>query len=51
MLSDPVVTDDAQAAQWHQFITATLYFATQRWPDVREVDRGVPARPRHLRRR
>src|ERR1700692_3413877 len=37
VLSDPVITDDAQAAQWHPFITATVYFATQRWPDVREV--------------
>ncbi len=42
VLSDPVVTGDAQAAQWHQFITATLYFATQRWPDVREATAVSP---------
>ena len=39
VLSDPVITDDTQAAQWHQFIAATVYFATQRWPDVREAQR------------
>jgi type VII secretion ATPase EccA len=42
VVSDPVITDDAQAAQWHQFITATVYFATQRWPDVREVTAVSP---------
>jgi len=42
LLDDPVITDDAQAAQWHQFITATLYFTTRRWPDVRDVTAVSP---------
>ena len=33
-LDDPVITGDTQAAQWHQFITATLFHQTRRWPDV-----------------
>jgi type VII secretion ATPase EccA len=42
LIDDPVITDDAQAAQWHQFITATLYFTTRRWPDVRDVTAVSP---------
>jgi type VII secretion ATPase EccA len=34
LLDDPVVTEDTQAAQWRQFISATLHFQTRRWPDV-----------------
>jgi type VII secretion ATPase EccA len=42
VLDDPVITGDAQAAQLHQFVTATLYFTTRRWPDVREVTAASP---------
>jgi hypothetical protein len=45
VLADPVITDDPQAAQWHQFVSASLYFKTRRWPDVREVSATAP--PRH----
>jgi type VII secretion ATPase EccA len=34
LLQDPVLGEDAQAAQWRQFITATLHFHTRRWPDL-----------------
>jgi ESX secretion system protein EccA len=42
ILDDPVITGDAQAAQWRQFVTATLYFTTRRWPDVRHVTEASP---------
>jgi type VII secretion ATPase EccA len=42
VLDDPVITGDAQAAQLYQFVTATLYFTTRRWPDVREVTASSP---------
>ena len=34
LLDDPAVHEDTQAAQWRQFITATLYYHTRRWPDL-----------------
>ena len=34
VLSDPVVTEDAMAAQWCQFVTAAAYHIARRWPDV-----------------
>jgi type VII secretion ATPase EccA len=34
LLDDPTVREDTQAAQWRQFIAATLYFHTRRWPDL-----------------
>lgn len=33
-LNDPVITEDAGAGQWRQFVTATLYHRAGRWPDV-----------------
>ena len=42
LLDDPLITDDTQAAQWHQFVTATLHFKTRRWPDVRDVTAVSP---------
>ena len=42
LLDDPLITDDTQAAQWHQFVTATLYFKTRRWPDVLSVTAVSP---------
>jgi hypothetical protein len=34
VLDDPVVTGDAMAAQWSQFIGAAAHHLAQRWPDV-----------------
>lgn len=34
VLEDPVVTGDAMAAQWRQFVTAAAYHVAKRWPDV-----------------
>ncbi|WP_094287302.1 AAA family ATPase [Mycobacterium lehmannii] len=34
LLDDPVLAADTQAAQWRQFITATLHYRTRRWPDL-----------------
>jgi hypothetical protein len=34
VLEDPVVSGDAMAAQWAQFIGAAAYHLAQRWPDV-----------------
>ncbi|MBY0286741.1 MAG: AAA family ATPase [Mycobacteriaceae bacterium] len=34
LLEDPVLGEDTQAAQWRQFITATLHYHTRRWPDL-----------------
>jgi type VII secretion ATPase EccA len=42
VLDDDVVTSDSQAAQWRQFLTATLYHQTRRWPDVRSVTSVSP---------
>ena len=42
VLNDPVLTDDAQAAMWRQFITASLYHRTQRWPDLCTVTDVCP---------
>jgi|GEM_PF-1809667 len=32
--ADPELTGDTQAALWRQFLTATLYHRTGRWPDL-----------------
>jgi hypothetical protein len=32
LLDDPLITDDTQAAPWHQFVTATLYLKTGAGP-------------------
>ena len=42
------VADD-QAALWRQFVTACLYRATQRWPDLAICDRHLPSIARHVR--
>jgi type VII secretion ATPase EccA len=42
VLEDPVITEDAQAAQWHQFIKACLFHETRRWPDLRAVTAVSP---------
>jgi type VII secretion ATPase EccA len=42
VLDDPIITEDTQAAQWHQFIRACLYHQTRRWPDVRMVTAVSP---------
>jgi type VII secretion ATPase EccA len=34
VLNDPDLTVDAHAAMWRQFILASLYHRTQRWPDL-----------------
>lgn len=34
VLNDRDLADDSQTALWRQFLTATLYHATQRWPDL-----------------
>jgi hypothetical protein len=34
VLDDPDLTADTQAATWRQFILASLYHRTQRWPDL-----------------
>ena len=34
LLSDPALLDTWENHQWHQYVTAYLMFATQRWPDV-----------------
>jgi type VII secretion ATPase EccA len=34
VLNDPVLQNDTQAALWRQFLTASLYHRTQRWPDL-----------------
>lgn len=33
-LADPILAEDSQAAQWQQFMTASLYHRTRRWPDL-----------------
>ena len=42
LLDDPIITADTQAAQWHQFIKASLFHQTRRWPDVRSVTAVSP---------
>lgn len=42
LLDDPVITEDTQAAQWRQFITASMYHRTRRWPDVLAVTAVSP---------
>ena len=37
ILDEEVITSDTQAAQGHQFVAATLYHQTRRWPDVRVI--------------
>jgi type VII secretion ATPase EccA len=34
VLDDPDLSADTQAASWRQFIAASLYHRTQRWPDL-----------------
>ncbi|MEM6110112.1 AAA family ATPase [Mycobacterium sp. 050272] len=34
VLNDRDLADDSQTALWRQFLTATVYHATQRWPDL-----------------
>ncbi|HZA08425.1 AAA family ATPase [Mycobacterium sp.] len=34
VLEDPVITEDAQAAQWLQFVRAALFHRARRWPDL-----------------
>ena len=34
VLDDPELAADTQTALWRQFVTATLYHRTRRWPDV-----------------
>jgi type VII secretion ATPase EccA len=43
-LDDPIITGDTQAAQWHQFISATLFHRTRRWPDVLSATAVSPPR-------
>ena len=50
LLDDPIITDDTQAAQWHQFVAACLYFKTRRWPDCPRCHRGIAAGARDLHR-
>ena len=42
ILDDPVLTSDAQAAQWRQFLQASLFHQTRRWTDVRAVTAVCP---------
>ena len=42
LLDDPVITEDTQAAQWRQFITASMFYRTRRWPDVLAVTAVSP---------
>ena len=37
VLSDPVIAEDAQAAQWRQFVSAAMYHRPHLWPDVVSV--------------
>jgi type VII secretion ATPase EccA len=41
-LDDPNIATDTQAAQWRQFLMATLYHQSRRWPDVRAVTAVSP---------
>lgn len=42
LLDDPVIAEDTQAAQWRQFITASMFHRTRRWPDVLAVTAVSP---------
>jgi type VII secretion ATPase EccA len=42
VLTDAVLAEDTQAALWRQFITASLYHRTQRWPDLCAVTDPCP---------
>jgi type VII secretion ATPase EccA len=49
VLEDEIITSDAQAAQALQFITASLYHQTRRWPDLRAVTAvSPPAHATHV---
>ena len=49
VLEDPVVTGDAMAAQWAQFVGAAAYHLAQRWPDVLKVTaKSPPAHATHV---
>jgi type VII secretion ATPase EccA len=49
VLDDPVITDDTQAAQGHQFVKAALFHAARRWPDVVRVTAvSPPAHATHV---
>ena len=42
ILDDPALTSDSQAAQWRQFLQASLFHQTRRWTDVRAVTAVCP---------
>jgi type VII secretion ATPase EccA len=42
VLGDEIITSDSQAAQWLQFVTASLFHQTRRWPQVRSVTAVSP---------
>jgi type VII secretion ATPase EccA len=42
VLDDVTITADTQAAQWHQFVEASLFHRARRWPDVRAVTAVSP---------
>jgi hypothetical protein len=49
VLEDPVVTGDAMAAQWAQFIGAAAHHLAQRWPDVLKITaKSPPAHSTHV---
>ena len=49
VLDDPVVTGDAMAAQWAQFIGAAAHHLAQRWPDVLRITaKSPPATATHI---
>ena len=49
VLEDPVVTGDAMAAQWAQFVGAAAYHLAQRWPDVLKITaKSPPAHATHV---
>ena len=49
VLEDPVVTGDAMAAQWAQFVGAAAYHLAQRWPDVlRTTAKSPPGHATHV---
>ena len=49
VLEDPVVSGDAMAAQWAQFIGAAAHHLAQRWPDVLKITaKSPPAHATHV---
>jgi type VII secretion ATPase EccA len=42
VLDDPALTAETAAAQWRQFLQATLFHVTRRWTDVRSVTAVCP---------